>query len=175
MYVGIMLGVALVTAAGLVSLKAIREGQSMSGIVVKYNEAALDVEQQPGVSSTLKVDRIVAPGPSWVVVTQVVMGPTKGMGESDKPAAPAGAMPTPRILAVVAVPAGESRDLIIPLDPGVPVTQMLRVALHADRGIAGTFEWDMTKFAESPDKPYFREPLQAVHSPLELSVAVLAK
>jgi hypothetical protein len=174
MYVGITLGVALVTGAALVSYNAMQRGQSMSGIVVKFNEAALNVEEQPGATTTLKIDRVLAPGPSWIVIQQIVMGPPRGMG-SEEPTTPPAPMVKPRILAIVAVPAGESRDLIVPLDPSVPLTQMLRVVLHADRGVVGKFEWDMNRFAESPDKPYYRSPEGGAYSPLEVSIAVQVK
>jgi hypothetical protein len=94
------------------------------------------------------------------------------MDEPDPDAAPA---PEPRVLAIVPVKAGEARDLVIPLDPQVPLTQMLSVVLHADRGVVGSFEFNMDRFAESPDKPYFREPEGLVHTPLQLGRNVLVK
>jgi hypothetical protein len=166
-YVGLTAAVALVTGAALLSYNVTQSGQSMSGVIVDYDEAALDVASQPGASSTLKIHRVVAPGPSWIVVSQVTMGATRGMmSKPDPNAAPA---PEPRILAIVAVPKGEARDVIATLEPGVPLTQMLSVVLHADRGVIGTYEFDMNRFAESPDKPYFRESEDGVvHTPLQL-------
>lgn len=166
MYVGITLGVALVTGAALLSYRIYQQGQSMTGILVHYNEAALDIVDQPGTTHTLKVDRVLAPGPSWIVVTQVVMGPVRGM-MSEEPSTPV-VMPRGRVLAIVAVPKGEMRDVIVPLDPGTPLTRMVSVVLHADRGIIGSYEFDMDDFADSPDKPYFREAQDKNHSPLQL-------
>jgi len=167
MYAGITLGVAVVTAAAMLSYSIYQEGQSMTGILVHYDEAALDVADQPGVTDSLKVDRVLAPGPSWIVVTQVVMGPLRGMMEPE-PAAPVEPMPKGRVLAIVAVPAGEMRDVVVPLEPGTPLTKMVSVVLHADRGILGTYEYDMDRFEDSPDKPYFREAQDKTYSPLQL-------
>lgn len=173
-YVGLFAAVALVTGAIMLSYQVMQGGQSMSGVVVKYNEAALDVAEQPGTTTTLKIDRVVAPGPSWIVVSQVTMGETRGMmSKPDPDAAPA---PKPRVLAIARVGAGEARDLVIRLEPGVPLTRMLLVTLNSDRGVVGTFEFDMDRFAESPDKPYFRASKPGlVQTPLQLGRTVLVK
>lgn len=172
-YVGLIAAVALVTGAAMLSYNVTRDGQSMSGVLVRYDEAALDVADQPGAVSELKIDRVVAPGPSWIVVSQVTMGATRGMMEEPDPdAAPA---PEPKILAVAAVGPGEGRDLIVKLDASVPTTRMLSVVLHADRGSAGTFEWDMNRFAESPDKPYFRFAEDGAYSAVQLGMGVLVE
>jgi len=167
MYAGIAVGVAVVTGAAILSYRLYQEGQSMTGILVHYDEAALDVADQSGATDSIKVDRVLAPGPSWIVVTQVIMGPTRGMMDPE-PTAPAAPMPKGRVLAIVAVPAGEMRDVIVPLEPGVPLTTLLSVVLHADRGIPGTYEYDMDRFDDSPDKPYFREAQDRSYSPLQL-------
>jgi hypothetical protein len=172
-YVGLAAAVALVTSAAMLSYTVTRDGQSMSGVIVRYEEAALDVADQPGAFSELKIDRVVAPGPSWIVVSQVTMGATRGMMEEPDPnAAPA---PEPRILAVAAVGPGEARDLVVKLDTRVRTTRMLSVVLHADRGNTGAFEWDMNRFAESPDKPYFRLAEGANYSPVQLGMNVLVQ
>lgn len=173
-YGGLSAAVALVTGAALLSYTVTRNGQSMSGVIVDYDEAALEVANQPGTASTLKIHRVVAPGPSWIVVKQVTMGATRGMmSKPDPNAKPA---PTARVLAIVAVNAGEVRDVIVRLEPGVPLTQMLSVVLHADRGVVGAYEFDMDRFAESPDKPYFREAEDGVvHTPLQLGANVVVQ
>jgi hypothetical protein len=56
---------------------------------------------------------------------------------------------------VAHVDGGESRGVSVTLDPKAKLTDKLLVALHADRGIPGTFEFDMSRFESSPDKPYF--------------------
>lgn len=172
-YVGLAAAVALVTGAALLSYTVSRDGQSMSGVIVDYDEAALDVADQPGTTATLKIHRVVAPGPSWIVVSQVTMGDTIGMMEEPDPDAPPA--PKPRVLAIVAVGRGEARDLIVRLEPGESLTPMLSVVLHADRGIPGAYEFDMDRFAESPDKPYFRESEGLVHTPLQLGRTVLVQ
>jgi len=176
-YVGLAAAVALTTGAVLLSYTVTRDGQSMSGVIVKYDEAALDVmPEQPGITSTIRVDRVVAPGPSWVVISQVVMGPTRGMMEPEPVEDPnAPPLPAAKVLAIVAVGPGESRDLIIPLDPSAEVTPMLMVVLHADRGVPGLFEFDMDRFAESPDKPYFRQSEKGIHTPLQLGANVITE
>lgn len=173
LYGGVAAAVALVSGAAMLSYIVTRDGQSMSGVIVKYGEAALDVAEQPGATATLKIHRVVAPGPSWIVVSQVTMGATRGMmSEPDPDAAPA---PKPKLLAIVQLGRGEYSDVIVKLQPGVPLTRMLSVVLQADRGIVGTFEYDMDRFAESPDKPYFREARDGAHSPLRLGAEVLVK
>jgi hypothetical protein len=109
----------------------------MLGVVVAARNAALEVADQPGAGSTLTVDRTLAPGGSWVVVHLDMDGkPGKRVG-------------------LAHVDAGESRDVTVELDTSVTLTDKVLVALHADRGVAGTFEFDMDKFDTSPDKPYF--------------------
>jgi hypothetical protein len=61
---------------------------------------------------------------------------------------------------LVHVDGGESRVVDVALDPKVELTDKLLVALHADRGIVGKFEFDMGKFETSPDKPYFVEGME---------------
>ncbi|HEX9092893.1 MAG TPA: hypothetical protein VF902_02820, partial [Coriobacteriia bacterium] len=96
------------------------------------------------------VDRVLAPGASWVVVHVDMDGkPGERVGFAH-------------------VDGGESRDISVPLDPKIMLTEKVLVALHADRGIAGTLEFDMDKFATSPDKPYFVDGM-------ELATAVAVK
>jgi hypothetical protein len=64
-----------------------------------------------------------------------------------------GGKPGDRI-GLLAVPAGTSTNVTVPID-SVELTDKLIVALHADHGVAGTFEFNMKAFATSPDKPYF--------------------
>ncbi len=53
------------------------------------------------------------------------------------------------------VVAGERADVVVMLDDDAMMTDRLIVALHADRGKRGVFEFDMDHFMKSPDKPYF--------------------
>lgn len=109
----------------------------MVGIVVAEENVALELEEdQMGTEGTISVSRVLAPDDSWLVVHLDDDG-----------------MPGMRI-GVLAVPEGESSDVVIELDEMVTTPNVI-VALHADRGKAGEFEFDMDHFMESPDKPYF--------------------
>lgn len=109
----------------------------MLGVVVAGKNAALEVKDQPGITTTLVVDRVLAPGDSWVVVHLDMDG---------KPGERVG---------LAHVDGGETRNVSVKFDPKVKITEKVLVALHADRGIAGELEFDMENFAASPDKPYF--------------------
>jgi len=50
--------------------------------------------------------------------------------------------------------AGETLDAIVELEP-LPLTETLFVAIHADRGETGVFEFDMMDRVNSPDQPFF--------------------
>jgi len=114
------------------------QDRPMTGVVTAPGTAALEVQDQLGVVGALKVDRVLAPSDSWVVVYQQGMG---GM--------------TGQRVGLVSVRAGETLDLLVPFDKGVRLTDDVVVVLQADKGIPGTFEFDAGRFAESPDKPYF--------------------
>lgn len=109
---------------------------SMVGIVVSGENVALEVDDQVGARDSITVARVVAPDDSWIVVHRDEDG-----------------MPGPRI-GLLRVEAGESVDLEVPLDEA-PATPDVIVALHADRGQRGVFEFAMDDFMSSPDKPYF--------------------
>jgi hypothetical protein len=53
------------------------------------------------------------------------------------------------------IPAGESLGTTVSLKAGASVTDQLFVAIHADRGTAGTLEFDMMDKINSPDQPFF--------------------
>jgi hypothetical protein len=108
----------------------------MVGVVVAEENVALEVEDQVGAEGELAVSQVLAPDDSWIVVHLDDDG-----------------MPGMRI-GLLRVEEGESRDLIVELDEPV-MTENVIVALHADRGQRGVFEFDMDAFMQSPDKPYF--------------------
>jgi hypothetical protein len=110
----------------------------MLGVVVARDAAALVVADQPGASGSIVVDSLKVPGPSWIVVHLDMDG---------KPGDRVG---------LLAVPAGTSTRVTVPIQE-VKLTDRLIVALHADRGVAGTFDFNMKAFESSPDKPYFIE------------------
>ncbi|MDF1542846.1 MAG: hypothetical protein RQ731_05460 [Anaerosomatales bacterium] len=108
----------------------------MVGVVVAGENVALAVEDQPGAADSIAVSRVLAPDDSWLVVHLDDDG-----------------MPGKRV-GLLRVEEGESVDLVVPLDERVTSPDVI-VALHADRGQRGTFEFDMDAFMRSPDKPYF--------------------
>ena len=109
----------------------------MVGVIVAEDNVALEVSDQPGVTGTLVVDEVLAPDDSWLVVHLDDDG-----------------MPGMRV-GVTGVPAGVSRDVLIDLDEDAMLTDDVIIALHADRGRRGEFEFAMDAFHRSPDKPYF--------------------
>lgn len=108
----------------------------MVGVVVAEENVALEVEDQIGAERAVEVSRVLAPDDSWIVV------------HLDE-----GGMPGKRV-GLLRVGKGESRDLVVPLDERATTPDVI-VALHADRGQRGVFEFDMDAFMHSPDKPYF--------------------
>jgi hypothetical protein len=139
MYIlGALAAAVLVAWAVWFSFASSGQERPMTGIVTAPGTAALEVRDQLGVLDALKVDRVLAPGDSWVVVYLQGMG---GM--------------TGRRVGLVRVRAGETRDLLVPFEKGVRLTDDVIVVLQADMGVPSAFEFDAGRFAESPDKPYF--------------------
>lgn len=134
---GIVIAILAVAGASAYAYAASRSEAKMLGVVVAGKNAALEVKDQPGVTATLVVDRVLAPGDSWVVVHLDMDG---------KPGERVG---------LAHVDGGETRNVSVKFDPKVKITEKVLVALHADRGIADELEFDMENFAASPDKPYF--------------------
>ncbi len=133
----VAVAVAVVLLAGGIAAYSYAAGpQKMTGVVVAGRNASFDVSK-PVTNGALTVDRVLAPDDSWVVVHLDMDG---------KPGTRVG---------VAHVAAGSSSDVGVKLDPNVPLTDKLIVALHADRGVRGSFEFDMKNFGSSPDKPYF--------------------
>jgi hypothetical protein len=140
--VGIAAAVLLTVSAATLSFAVTRHKPVMVGVEVAKGVASIEAADQLGVQGALQVARVVAPGPSWVVIyNQTSQG---GMNMSS--AARAG---------IVHVPAGVSIDVKVPLDPNVRMTQYVDVVLQADRGVLSVFEFDPKNFAASPDKPYY--------------------
>lgn len=118
----------------LASVVTVRE----FGVKANAGEAAIEVSPQPGAKGTLTVDKAVAPTGAWVVV------------HADDDGAPG------TRVGLVHIPAGENTNVAVPLYP-VPLTDDLFVAVHADRGEADLFEFDMMDKINSPDQPFFVE------------------
>ncbi|MHB1342689.1 MAG: DUF7282 domain-containing protein [Coriobacteriia bacterium] len=107
------------------------------GVKAEAGEAVIEVSDQPGVTTTLTIDRAVAPAGAWIVVHLDDDG-----------------MPGERV-GLFQIPAGETLGSVVELDPAIELTDKLLVAVHADRGAAGEFEFDMEDKVGSPDQPFF--------------------
>jgi hypothetical protein len=133
---GLVLGILLTLSMTVYAFANVSKAGDMVGVVAAKRAAAIEVMDQPGAKGSVMVARVLAPGQSWIAV------------HLDE-----GGMPGTRI-GLLAVPSGESRDVEVKIDD-VKLTDKLIVALHADRGVVGTFEFSKDKFDSSPDKPYF--------------------
>jgi len=127
---------ALVLAAASVAVAAGGGERVMTGVVVSESNVSLDVAAQPGVARSLVVASVIVPGPSWIVV------------HLDDNGAPG------MRIGLEHISGGSLADVTVALDD-VALTDELIVAVHADRGVAGTFDFAMDRFESSPDKPYF--------------------
>lgn len=106
-------------------------------IAMTADRAVLDVADRLTVLDEIVVDRVVAPGPSWVVAYLV--------NEQGRPTGVAG---------MKQVPAGESMSVAVPVSPNLDLSDKLLVALQADAGTPGVLDFAPSRFAESADKPY---------------------
>jgi len=112
------------------------EGPEMGlGVIAAEGEAEMDLADESTSLKGVAVDRVVSPEAGWVVVVSLD--------------APGG------ILGKVRVPAGESEDVIVPLDTAD--ASKVRVRLHADGGRSSVFEYDPNRPSRSSDKPVFVE------------------
>lgn len=103
------------------------------GVVASPDDALLELAESSSATDGVAVQRVVSPGPGWVVV--VSLEPGSG------------------ILGKLAVPAGESAGLSVPLD--TLDASLVRIRLQVDRGKVGEFEFDAARPERSPDKPVF--------------------
>lgn len=127
----------VVTDAPVSSLADALGAGIASDIAADPGAVALNVSSRLMVLDGVVVDRVVAPGPAWVVVYLV--------GTDGRPNGRAG---------FAAVPAGGSDGVAVPIDRGVVLTPRVLVVLHADRGAVGRLEFDPADFRGSPDRPY---------------------
>jgi len=107
------------------------------GVKAEAGSAAIEVADQPGVTETLAVKRAVAPTGAWVVVHLNDNG-----------------MPGERV-GFTQIPAGDNANVSVSLDPKITLGDSVLVAVHADRGVLGTFEFEMEDKFNSPDQPFF--------------------
>ncbi|MHB1017515.1 MAG: DUF7282 domain-containing protein [Coriobacteriia bacterium] len=106
------------------------------GVKTDGGTAAIEVAGQDASAGTLTVDRALAPTDAWIVV------------HLDDEGAPG------QRVGLLHIPAGEIIGAVVQLDP-LPLTEKLFVAIHADRGEAGVFEFDMMNSINSADQPFF--------------------
>lgn len=106
------------------------------GVPAEAGEASIEAEDQMGATSELTVASAVAPTDAWIVVH---------LDDDGAPGARVG---------LQHIPAGENSNVVVRLDP-LPLTDKLFVAVHADRGEADLFEFDMMNKINSPDQPFF--------------------
>lgn len=107
------------------------------GVKAQDGEAGIEVSPQPGATDRITVDNATAPTAAWVVVHLNDNG-----------------MPGKRV-GYAAIPAGVNRNVVVTLKPGIDLGDSLLVAVHADRGVVGTLEFDMKDKLNSPDQPFF--------------------
>jgi len=106
------------------------------GIPTAAGTAAIEVADQPGATGELKVAKALAPAGAWIVV------------HLDDEGAPG------QRVGLAQIPAGDNADVTVKLEP-LPLTDTLFVAIHADAGTPGVFDFDMMNKINSPDQPYF--------------------
>jgi hypothetical protein len=135
--VGIVLGVSLTLVVAAYGLANAKEGGKMMGIVAAERTASVEVMDQPGAEGSIVVASVKVPRASWLAVHLDDNG-----------------MPGKRI-GLKAIPAGTSKDVTVELDKNAKLTDKVIVAVHADYGTIGTFEFAMDRFESSADKPYF--------------------
>lgn len=105
------------------------------GIEVPSTSASLWVEDQMLRGNQLKVLYARVPEPAWLTVHLV---------ENGEPG---------RRVGLLELPAGEREDFTVTLDP-VALTPELYVALQADRGLIGRYEYMYMKRFDAPDQPF---------------------
>lgn len=103
------------------------------GVVAGKGEATIEIAKESSSARGVQVVSVRSPEAGWLVVVSLD--------------APGG------ILGRMRVPAGDSSDLVVPLD--TVDASRVRVRLHADAGSTGVFEYDPNRPERSPDKPVF--------------------
>ncbi len=103
---------------------------------VKVNRASIEASDQIGAEDSITVDSVYAPDAAWIVVHKAVDGaPGERVG-------------------LARVEAGTSKDVEVELTEEMLPEQLI-IAVHADRGTAEVFDFDMMDILGSPDQPYF--------------------
>lgn len=107
------------------------------GYPVPAGAAAISVSDQIVQNGLLRVATAAAPEDAWIVV------------HLDAGGAPGGRV------GLLHIPAGVTLNRVVQLDASKMLTDTLFVAVHADRGEQGLFEFDMNDKVNSPDQPFF--------------------
>lgn len=132
-----VLALALIALGGCTDAGDGGESDMMEGVwgyVASESEAQLEVDGSAS-ADELVVDRVVAPDDAWLVVH---------LNDDGKPGERVG---------VQSIPEGESTNVTVELE-GVEGDSVI-VAVHADKGEPGEFDFDMEDPTGSPDRPYF--------------------
>ncbi len=124
----------ILALAGCAAPSADHPTDGVWGYVAAASDAQLEV-RGPASATEVVVDRVLTPGDAWLVVH---------LDDDGAPGMRVGLAPVPR---------GESTDVAVELD-GV-TTEKLIIAVHADRGAPGEFDFSMDDPAGSADRPYF--------------------
>jgi len=104
------------------------------GYVADADDAQLEISGT-ATADELVVDRVLSPGDAWLVVH---------LDDDGKPGMRVG---------LQHVTEGESLDVAVALED--VTTEKLIVAVHADKGVAGEFDFSMDDPMGSPDRSYF--------------------
>lgn len=123
-----------ITALALVAGCA-AETPDVWGYVTTADSAQLELAEEQTGNTSLAVDRVVAPENSWIVVH---------LDDNGAPGDRVG---------LLAIEEGESADLVVPLEN--VTTEKVIVAVHADRGAEGEYDFNMMEKETSPDRPFF--------------------
>jgi hypothetical protein len=119
-------------------------------IVAPTGVAAVEVGDQTGIRDSITIPRVATPRNAMLVVQLEGAGGEGGAA-----------------IGRIAVPAGVSTGVVVPLDPVGKLTHRLVVALYADAGKLGVFEPGSDPMSAGPDLP-----LSGGSSPARVSIAV---
>ncbi len=130
-----LLGAAVVLAGCSSASTEKTDMSKVWGYVASADKAQLELDEDQNGVSELTVKRVLAPSDAWVVVHTDMNG-TPGMRVGLKH-----------------ISKGESLNVKVPLKD--LTSPKVIVAVHADRGTADEFDFDMMAKEMSPDRPYF--------------------
>lgn len=112
------------------------------GVPAGMDEASIEAADQ-ALGDKVVISKAKAPTAAFVVVHK----------------AKADGMPGERV-GFAPIPAGENSNVEVKLDKKLDGKTKLLAAIHADRGVAGTLEFDMDDPVASPDQPFFADGME---------------